>query len=185
MTTRKAIVDHVAALLRSALGDAVKAVHASRVRHIQSADLPAVGVYALKEKADHKDTSPRRYERSLTLAVEVVAEANRELDAILYDRADRIELALLDDPTFGGLVDDSELDAVEISLAESGERLMGCARIDCTVTYERPLADAPLDVFATGGVSWDLVSPAGTPDGTIDAQDTLTLPQEASHAPHP
>lgn len=172
MTTRKAIVEHVTALLRIALGASAKAVYASRVRHLQSADLPAVGVYALKEKVDHKDTSPRRYERSLTLAVEIVAEANRDLDAILYERADVVELALQDDPTFGGLVDDSELDSVEISLAESGDRLMGCARIDCTVTYERVLPEVLLDTFATGGVCWDL-API---NGTIDATDTIPMP---------
>lgn len=177
MTTRKDIINHVVELLCGALGDTVS-VYASRVRHLQCDELPSAGVYALKEQIEHNDTSPRRYERALTLVVEIVATASRNLDAVLYALTDKVEDALMEDSSFNQLVEDSEITSLSISLAESGERLMGCARLECTVTYERLLPEKPLDIFSVAGVAWD-IAPA---DGKPEAHDSIDMPEEPIRA---
>jgi len=161
--TRQQIVTAVAAMLRAVLPAVDGRVFPSRVRHIQSARLPAIGVYGLKEALDDEGTSPRRYTRDLTLAVEVVANGEG-MDATLNELADAVEDALEADPTLGGLVQDLELRGVEISLAEKGDELVGCARVDAGVWYERARQLPDLDDFATGGVRWDLAPQDGAPD---------------------
>lgn len=174
MTTRQQITDAVAARLRAALPALEGRVYASRVRHIRTNRLPAIGVYALKEHADDNGTSPPRYTRALTLAVECVADADEALDATLNQLADAVEDCLLPDPALGGLVADLALSGTELSLAENGERLIGCARVDWTVEYERALPLPQVDAFASGGVRWDLAPQ----DGAIDAEDHLSPEQE-------
>ncbi|MBG3875500.1 hypothetical protein FVW20_00275 [Desulfovibrio oxamicus] len=171
--TRKQITKAVEALLKAALPTVEGRVYRSRVRHIQSKRLPAIGVYGLKEALDAKDTSPPRYTRDLTLAVEVVANGEG-MDDTLNDLADAVEDALVADPTLGGLVQDLEMRGIEISLAEKGDELVGCARVDAGVWYERARQQPELDDFATGGVRWDLAPP----DGATDAEDTIHPAQE-------
>jgi len=171
--TRQQIVTAVAAMLRAALPAVEGRVYPSRVRHIQSARLPAIGVYGLKETLDDEGTSPPRYTRDLTLSVEVVA-SGEGMDATLNELADAVEDCLLADPTLGGLVQDLEMRGIEISLAEKGDELVGCARVDAGVWYERARQQPDLDDFATGGVRWDLAPP----DGVTDAEDTIHPEQE-------
>lgn len=168
MSTRQQIVTAVAAMLRTSLPAVEGRVYASRVRHIQSARLPSIGVYGLKETPDDEGTSPRRYTRDLTLAVEVVA-SGETMDATLNALSDAVEDTLEADPTLGGLVQDLELRGVEISLAEKGDELVGCARVDAGVWYERPRQQPELEDFATGGVRWDLAPQ----DGATDAEDII------------
>lgn len=173
MTARADIVNAITVRVRAAVGPDVR-VYPSRIQHIQTGRLPAIGVYAMKEKANDEGTSPRRYTRTLSIAVECVATADERLDEVLYALADTVEAALLQDPTLNGLVDDLVLDAMEMHLAERGEALLGCARVECSVEYERVLPAVGLDDFRKGGVRWDKAEPG--PDGTTDAEDIINLP---------
>lgn len=173
MATRKQITKAVEALLKASLPTVEGRVYRSRVRHIQSTRLPAIGVYGLKEDLDDEGTSPPRYTRDLTLSVEVVANGEA-MDDTLNDLSDAVEDALLADPTLGGLVQDLGLRKVELSLAEKGDELVGCARVDAGVWYERVRQQPDLDDFATGGVRWDLAPQ----DDVTDAEDTIHPEQE-------
>jgi hypothetical protein len=179
MSNRQAIAEYAGRLLTAAFGRSAQ-VYVSRVKHLQAQQLPAIGVFAQREEADSNGTSPRRYERKLTLVVEIVTDALRHLDSHLNTFADTAEDALLADPTFDGLAEDCELERIELTFDHAGERPVGCAHIEFVVTYERHLEDPQLAAFMLGQVHWDS-APA---DGVDDAVDTIRPEQlPAQEAP--
>ncbi|MEF2145125.1 MAG: hypothetical protein V3573_06740 [Desulfovibrionaceae bacterium] len=151
-------------------------VFASRTRPLASRQLPAIGVYALSEEADHQRTSPRTYERILQLAVDVITWEDAGLDAALDQLCVEIEAVLLPDPTLGGACEDFTYRRAEINLlpAQSSDPGKGAALLVFEATYSTDQPTPSLDDFRTAVAGWDL---APEPDGVPEAVDTITLPQ--------
>lgn len=180
---RQLIREKVAALLLDAT-NAGKRVWPSRTRHFEARRLPAIGIYTLEDAATVADASPRRYDRTVTVVVEILATADDELDNVLDVLAAQVEAVLLADKTLGGVADDSAMGKTSIGFAaaDEGEQPFACLAMEFEADYTtRPgLVDAAtLDAFKTAHFDWDLGSPdPDGPDGVIDAEDTATLEQE-------
>ncbi|MBU1594262.1 MAG: hypothetical protein KKA55_01850 [Proteobacteria bacterium] len=170
---RQLIREAVVELLTGAT-DAGARVWASRMRHVSSRDLPAIGVYTTEESSPLADVSPRKYERTVTVAVDCMVEADESVDDALDALAMQVETALMADPTLGGAALDSALMRTSIGLVGEGRTQAGCATLEFEADYETSpgLVDLDsLDDFATAGVDYDL-APA---DGTPEVQDVVTI----------
>ena len=132
-------------------------VFKSRVRALwETEELPALLVYTQDDRAEIFNEAPRRYERTASVAVEIVARANDDLDDVLDGIADEVEAALFDNPYLlvsdgqGGTVArsaDTVLTTTEIKILKEGDTEIGAARLTFDATYYQ---DAPADVSTTG-----------------------------------
>lgn len=173
---------HPRAVIRKAVAALLKGktvagqrVFTSRVEAFGAHHLPAISVYTTDEDADTGDTSPRRYTRTTDVVVQAVFDVDKDLDDAMDAMALQLEAVLLADPSWGGVADDSVLTKSAMYLAETGRSDLGCLALTFRAEYDtRPglLDEATLDDFATADVTYDLAPP----DGSADAEDTITLP---------
>ncbi|MBU1040052.1 MAG: hypothetical protein KKF77_03000 [Proteobacteria bacterium] len=180
---RQLIREAVVALLLSKT-DAGTRVWPSRVRHVSSRDLPAIGVYTTEESSPLADASPRKYERTVNVVVDCLVEKNDALDDALDALAKQVEDLLMADPTLGGTASDSALMRTTIGLVGEGRTESGCASLEFEADYETSpgLVDADtLDDFAVAGVDMDL-APA---DGTPEIQDVVIIQDLPDPDPEP
>ncbi len=147
----------------------------------------ALSVYSLNENCEtHTDSNPRRYARTLQLAVEVWS-GEREIDGTLVDdQIDALCLAVEDvveaNLTLPGCEDVainpslSRLLRTEIDVDEDGRMLLGAARVTWEIVYyteSPPTEDATRSGQANRiGVDWNLEDSA---DATPEASDEITL----------
>lgn len=175
---RKVIRKAIANALVTAATAAEGRVYASRAIPLRRLDLPAIAVYTLTEEVteDSAATAPRELERQLSVVIECWAAAAQYqlIDDVLDDLAEEVEAAMHADPYFGDACGDSILSSTEIELDDSGDRLLGLARLTYAVTY-RQLAPAAqdLDDWRTAEIDYSL---AGEQDDEDDqAHDELVL----------
>lgn len=139
--------------------------------------LPCFLVYDDDEKREG-DFYQGRPRRVLELTIEGWARGvvPEDLEVLLDQLALTVERTLENDPRLGGLAAmDLEYQSTEKLRDSRGKSYVGVVIIKFEVTYMMPEAeeDAP-DDFLTFRADYDL-APA---DGTVDASDTVTLPQE-------
>lgn len=170
---RKQIRDAIVTALLTKTGAGTR-VYPNRVRPWRAKNLPAIGVYTKSEEANHHDSAPRAYERRALVVVEIVADADDHLDDVLDLQALLVETILLADPTMGGVADDLVLSDSSLDFLEKGDTLQGCCAITFEATYWTEQPEPTLDDFETANVEWDVA----TPDGQIEAVDTITMPTE-------
>lgn len=115
---------------------------ASRPNPLFLDELPCGLVYFSDEGADHQQTAPRNYLRSLDLVCEAVhrMESKREnaLDDWLDSRAYEIENAMLSDRFLGqkGLIEDTILVRTQpTTIEDEGDADIGTLRVFFRITY--------------------------------------------------
>lgn len=151
---------HQRKLIRTAVEDRLKAsgivpaerVFSNRSRELKRNELPAILIYALEEAVEQSCEAPREYKRTLTIAVEMVAQAAEEsdLDDTLDDMAEMVEAEIFKDETFGGVASDTLLGASSFEVLEGGEKPVGRLGVTLSMPYFQQLPGdmtAELDDF--------------------------------------
>ena len=138
---RNKIRDAAVAVLRAYFEPDIK-VYSSRVSPYQSKDwnteLPAIAVYTQKDVGKVTNAAPRRYERHVELAIEVVVEgkARAELiDSNLDNVCRAIEILLLNDDTLGGTCNDFLYASTVLDYGDQGDPNVAAARIVFDAEY--------------------------------------------------
>ena len=169
---RKAIRQAMASLLvgKTAAADRV---FANRTAPLWEAELPAIIVYTRSEASRILDAAAKRYERTVSLSVECVAQAVNDVDDVLDDMAEAIEQAVAADDTLAGTASDVEVTSTELEVVETGEKPMAALRLNFAARYVKYAPpELPLDAFETAQVEYDVPV-----HGNVDAADTVELPQ--------
>lgn len=156
MSVRAAIRHRAVESLKRIGTDAGERVYPSMIRPLWGEDLPCVLVYTRREDAEVFDVAPRSYDRTLALAVEVVAKGEGADDGLLDDTLDRVayqvEMVFNEDQTLGGLCESVLLKSTEVTLNMDGEEITGSAVMTFDVRYIT-------DAVASGAVSPNLLTP--------------------------
>ena len=176
--------------------DAGPRVFKTRMRPLFDQELPAILVYSMAERSDHRQTAPRELKRDLRLGIEIVAKADEGLDDVLDDIADQVEAIMSADDTLSGNAADCWLTVTDIRVVKDGDTVMGACRLTYSVEYytQEPREDTLQDHytfqpgeqqpgdFGVGNVEWDLADEIDEetgemrPDGAIEAEDNFDVP---------
>ena len=176
---RKEIRDAVATLLVDAETAADDRVVKTRVIPWRRQQLPAIAVYTDSDPVDprSKTTSPRQYDRTVELVVEIGVLHTDALSA--DDALDALELEVLSalgvDPTLGEVCDDLFLAVSEPEFFADGDKVVGTLRMQFDVTYRQFVpADEDVDLpddFDTANVRYNLGNEVHEDD---QAEDNIT-----------
>lgn len=153
-------------------------------------ELPVILVYQRNEPVSPIGMSPKELQRSLNLAIEIVAKGPEEnsdlntpeagvksLEDILDDIAEQVECHLHADDTLQGTCDESELTNTEFEYESVGALPIGSAQLTYEARYttmvprDTSKQDANAD-FATNDIDYNI----GDDENTIEANDTVDLP---------
>lgn len=147
-------------------------VYPTRTRPVWNGQLPAIAIYTETEEAEVYDEAPRRYKRTLTLAIELYASDKDNCDDVLDALSNQVE-ALMDGADTLGLegVNDVVYAGAEMSVVGEGKALTGGAKLTYLVEYftEAGAVIPDADRLDTVKADWDAVSPGGT----TEARDEL------------
>ena len=166
---RKPIREYVGALLKgkTSAGDRV---FETRVRPLWSEELPGIAVYTENEDVSVFE-EPRVYRRTLSLVVEIYAEANEALDDTLDLISGGVEDTIDADPTLGGLVNDARETNTTINLVDDGKVIVGSAKLTFQVEYFTNTPDGVAVDFTGTLTKWD----TKRDNGQFEATDTTEL----------
>ena len=117
---------------------ALARVYGNRAKPLFPKDLPAILVYTRTERIAPESRQGDGFEpwqRILQLAVEIVDQANGELDDRLDRIAEEVEQLLVGWEIPGFPSATLHLLETELALSEEGERLLGAARMTYEVVY--------------------------------------------------
>jgi len=108
----------------------------SRVYPMQSAKLPALIIYTTTESSEEQSFSSRRVQtRMLSVEVQGFVRAISNFDDTLDTIAKEIEVAILDDPTLGGLAINTQLISTQADYSGEAEQPVGTIRLTFDVQY--------------------------------------------------
>lgn len=108
----------------------------SRVYPMQSAKLPALLIYTTTESSEEQAFSSKRVQtRTLSVDVQGFVRALSNFDDTLDTIAKEVEVAILDDPTLGGLAINTELTSTQADYSGEGEQPVGTIRLTFDVQY--------------------------------------------------
>lgn len=111
-------------------------VFASRVYPMVASKLPGLLVYTSSETSSETAFSKARHQtRVLSLVVEGFVKAKSNYDDDLDTISEEVEAALLDDPLFGGLSVNVELQSTDVDLSGDADQPVGTVRLTFAVTY--------------------------------------------------
>lgn len=111
-------------------------VFESRVYPMQSAKLPAIIIYTTTESSEEVAFSSKRVQnRVLSVEVQGFVRAISNFDDTLDLIAKEVEVAILDDPTLGGLAINTELTNTQADYSGEGEQPVGTIRLTFDVQY--------------------------------------------------
>lgn len=111
-------------------------VFESRVYPMQAAKLPAILIYTTTESSEEVAFSSRRVQnRVLSVEVQGFVRAISNFDDTLDLIAKEVEVAILDDPTLGGLAINTELTNTQADYSGEGEQPVGTIRLTFDVQY--------------------------------------------------
>lgn len=176
---RKLIRHAVVALLTGATAAGVR-VKATRAQPNRKSQLPAIGVYTLREPVeDTGDSAPRELTRMVKVAIECWVEdtALIPFDDAMDDIAEEVEAALDADRYLGGAAGNSVLESTDLSFDDGADPLLGIVTLTYSVTYYTTPAVGTLDDFLRAKATHQLVD--GIPGDTIPAEDGPFVVQEA------
>lgn len=148
----------------------------SRPKPVFVNEVPCGLIYFSEEAADHQNTAPRSYLRTLTLATEVLhrldSERDNALDDFLDSRSFEIESTLLQDRFIGlkGLVEDTVLVRTEATNVDAGgDQDIASLKIYWNIQYRT-------DAFYQGSLDEFLrfITDYNTTDGA-SARDEVTI----------
>ena len=169
---RTAIRDRVVKKLKAETAAADR-VYGSRILPLPEADLPALLVYTQNEPSiEVFAESPRVFDRTLQLIVEIIAMQSDQLDAQLDAIARIVETIVLADRLQGGFARDTLLSSITVQFSEEGAVSAASCQITFNVMYQTSVEDLVGDDLETAQIGWDLAAP----DGQKEAEDTITYP---------
>ena len=117
-------------------------VHGGRIFPLHRARLPALFVYSIEEAVDDgAEVMGLDQVRVLQVAVEVLAEANADLDDSIDTICAEVETAIHADTTLGGVVMWIEYASVEITLDEGTQKPVGAAQMTFVAQYRVDATD--------------------------------------------
>lgn len=184
-TTRKNIRHAIGSALLNNIADVGANVFVSRTRKVPESSLPAILVYTRQETAEEFNTSPRELKRTLTVAIEIAARADDELDDKLDYLAQGVERLMSENQTLEDYASDVVYTGSEITLTGEGDNQHGSCVMTYDVTYytlDVSEGVAGLGVpdgnvlvpFETAGASWKVPPFAAQQP---QAEDEISLPQ--------
>lgn len=153
-------------------------------------ELPVILIYARTEPATELSMAPRELNRSLDLAIEIIAKGPEEnvdlqtpepgvktLEDILDDIAEQVECEMSRDDTLQDTCDDSVLTTTEFEFESVGALPIGSARLTYEVSYTtmspRDLIKQGVDDdFKQNQIDYNI----GDDENTVEANDTVDLP---------
>ncbi len=115
--------------------DAGANVYANRVAPLWQSELPAILIYVRNETAVRRALNSRQSLRNLNLVIEAYAEANDAVDDQLDDLATQIENIISANPSLTATALGAVLTETEITLDDSGEKLLGKLTLNFEVQY--------------------------------------------------
>ncbi|WAP69043.1 hypothetical protein [Jiella pelagia] len=151
-------------------------VFTSRAQALSPSDLPCIVVYSRSEAVEEYNAAPLEYKRTVSIAIEIIANGLRELDDALDDIAEDVERVVFSDDTLGGACSDIRLSQVEMDITSEGDTPIGSCRLtfDCIYYKEAPQdLSGALDNFDKAHLRYD-ISPS---DGSNEAEDEVIMPQ--------
>ncbi|RLA21294.1 MAG: hypothetical protein DRQ62_09600 [Gammaproteobacteria bacterium] len=174
MTHQRTVIrQYIATAIDSAGLVAADRVYQTKTNPHESGGLPAIELVAPQDTIIGKRSDvPKVYIRGLIIEIDCIAGGKAAEDDA-NDLSKLIEDLLLPDHSVGGLAEDVDLESTVITVDSEGYTATATASMVFLVTYitEHPyIVD---DTFNSAHADWDLAEP----DGQIDAQDILTLPQ--------
>lgn len=174
MTHQRTVIrQYIATRIEAAGIVAADHVYQTKTNPHESDELPAIELATPQDTVvNSRSDAPKVYLRALSLEINCLTSGKTAEDDA-NNLAQLIESLLLPDHSVGGLAEDVDLEGTTISVDGEGYATYATAALVFLVTYisEHPyLVD---DTFNTAHADWDLAQP----DGQIDAQDILTLPQ--------
>lgn len=111
-------------------------VFESRVYPMQSAKLPALLIYTTSEASEESSFSKNRtMDRTINVQVEGFVRTISNFDDTLDLIAEEVEVALLDDPTLGGLAINTVLTGTEATYSGDSEQPVGTIILTFEVHY--------------------------------------------------
>lgn len=111
-------------------------VFASRVYPVASPKLPALLIYTQSESIEEHSFSGRRTQnRTLSVIVEGYVRGISGFDDTLGNICKEVEVALLDDPTLGGLAINTQISSSEADYSGEGDQPIGTIRLTFEVQY--------------------------------------------------
>lgn len=139
MSVRKQIRDRAAEILMSYSTDAGDRVYKAMYLPIAPSELPCICVYTNKETVEIYQSAPRVYDRTLYLRIEIIAEANEDLEDVLDRISGQVEGIFNEDQHLNDIAEEVEYKGIEMAVDIKGEMVTGSA----VMTYEvRYLEDA-------------------------------------------
>lgn len=137
MHVRRSIREAAVAILAANVSAVEGRVYPSRVRGLQEHELPALIVATPAESVSYGSggpVRPRIQDRSVTLYVDVVAEAAEDVDDVIDDIAESVEAAMASDATLGLGAKDLRLTGSQSTVVGDGPELRGVARLQYSVS---------------------------------------------------
>lgn len=111
-------------------------VYASRVYPLGSGKLPALLIYTHNESIEEQSFSSKRVQtRTLEVVVEGYIRALSDFDDKVDDVCKEVEIALLDDPSLGGLAINTELSSAQCDYSGDGEQPVATLSMTFAVQY--------------------------------------------------
>jgi len=188
---RKAIRDQVVKILKNKTAVGPRVFPNSTVPTWEK-ELPVILIFPTSEPASKFSAAPRELERTLTLAVEIVAsgpevdeEGNpppagvKSLEDILDEIAEQVECEMSRDTSLADTADDSVLVNSEFEFEGIGGVPIGSARLSFEISY---LTHYPRSIDKQGGGTDFKTSKVEYHTGRVDddsreAEDTVVIPQ--------
>ena len=134
MNKRKEIRNKILEILKNKT-KAKDRVYSNRVIPIGSYQLPAISIYTRSETLRIINDSPRQFERTLQLVVDIAASATNDLDDIIDDLAIAVERVMENNEALDDLFSDITLIETEIGLDSNADKLIGIASLVYDVKY--------------------------------------------------
>lgn len=132
---RKQIRDYFETTLTGLTTTGTK-VYASRVYSLSEDKLPALVIYTKSESSEEVSFVGKRVQnRELTVAVEGYVRRNATFDDLIDTISKEVEVALLSDPTLGGLAINTQLQSSEIDFSGESEQPVGTIVLTFAVQY--------------------------------------------------
>lgn len=160
-----------------------KNIRVSRSISTQSDNLPTILIYSTTESVRRFDESPKRYERTLTINVEILEAGNNDddMDMRLEVLGERVEALMEKDETLGGIANDLELVNSNYQQEPDGESPMGSLVLQYNVEFyqfairDDQCLDTLKGVDIDYKVGHDNASPEPEPTEAVDAQDEINF----------
>lgn len=132
---RKQIRDYFETTLTGLTTTGTK-VYASRVYSLSEDKLPALVIYTKSESSEEVSFVGKRVQnRELSVAVEGYVRRNATFDDLIDTISKEVEVALLSDPTLGGLAINTQLQSSEIDFSGESEQPVGTIVLTFAVQY--------------------------------------------------